>query len=321
MYLKLLSRLPLKALGSLCAVRRVNTGGIWSLMRKSALLPLGMLPQAEDFHTFPFSAASNYSPQSGNLCGAASGNLDCVDDMSYEDPFPCEIFREVWPQIEGSLVSLAVRQGDKTLIQLPGTIISSDGIVATCASNLCYLKSKELKATIDVKVVDTKATYVGVLLVADFCSTVALIKIMSPRQQKVARFVKLDYSNLQSLLTTQSWAIAMGCIPDHRRFSFAESYNCLASIRSVANEIENEQTDARTSGRVIKAELDDILSFTGGPLVDPDFKGSFIGGPLVNSHFGVVGVIHYEDCCGIKATPINDVLKCLELFKKPQGTS
>lgn len=302
---KLLSRLPLKALGSSHAVRRVNASGIWM-----PLLPSGMLPQAEDFHTLPSSAALNYSLESGIQRGAGHSFYNGTRtapkstakvDILWGDSVKAEIFAEAGRQIEGSLVRIAVRQGGEILAQLPGTIIHSDGIVATCASRLCYLKSKDLKATIDVKVLDTKMTYEGVLLDADFCSKVAFIKIMSPEEQQVARFVKLDYHYPQSM------AVAVGCTTDLCVFPHAEPWYCVGFTSSIANEIENEQTDARTSGRVIKAVLKD--------------KGIVIGGPLVNSNGGVIGVIHYEDSFGIKATPIHDVLKCLELFKKQQATS
>lgn len=38
--------------------------------------------------------------------------------------------------------------GGETLTLLPGTIIRSDGIVATSASRLYFFKSKELKTTV-----------------------------------------------------------------------------------------------------------------------------------------------------------------------------
>lgn len=65
--------------------------------------------------------------------------------------------------MKGSLVFLAVRRGDETLALLSGTIIRSDGIVATWPSHLSYLKVKELNATLTVKVLDTKAKHESVL--------------------------------------------------------------------------------------------------------------------------------------------------------------
>lgn len=299
----LLSRLRHNGLRSLCAVRRVNASG--------TLLPSGVLQQAEDFHSPPPSAALNYSLQLGNQCGAAHSKLFCTStadgygfqiDLLIGDVVRDEIFAEAGENIEGSLVCLAVRRGGETLTLLPGTIIRSDGIVATCANRLYAFKSKELKTTIHVKVLDTQATYEGVLLDADICSNVAFIKIMSPGQQEVAKFGKLNYQCLGISV------VAVGCTAEsHRGLPYANSHYCMSSIRSAADEIENEQSDARTSRQLINAEIDRNVSVVGGPLVD--------------TYLGVVGVIHYQDGCQIKATPIDDVFKCLERFEKQQETS
>ncbi|KAH7851284.1 hypothetical protein Vadar_009434 [Vaccinium darrowii] len=311
----------------------VNASGIWASLRESALLQ-----RAEDFHSPSPSAALNYSLQLGNQCGAAHSKLFCTStaegygfktDLLIGDVVRDEIFAEAGENIEGSLVCLAVRRGGETLTLLPGTIIRSDGIVATSASRLYFFKSKELKTTllqkkieqnqirrdvrlgtyrvdrtssqIDVKVLDRKATYEGVLLDADICSNVAFIKIMSPEQQEVARFGKL---NSQRVLTS----VAVGCTAEsHCGLPYANSRYCMSPICSVANEIENGQSDARTSRQVINAKVDEMVSVVGGPLVD--------------TYLGVVGVIHYQDGCQIKATPIDDVFKCLERFEKQQETS
>lgn len=55
-------------------------------------------------------------------------------------------------------------------------------------------------------ILDTKAKYKAILLDADLSSNIAFVKIMSPRQHKVAELAKLDYLAPESLLT-----VAVGC--------------------------------------------------------------------------------------------------------------
>lgn len=55
-------------------------------------------------------------------------------------------------------------------------------------------------------ILDTKAKYKAILLDADLSSNIAFVKIMSPRQHKVAKLAKLDYLAPESLLT-----VAVGC--------------------------------------------------------------------------------------------------------------
>ncbi|KAG5564615.1 hypothetical protein RHGRI_000717 [Rhododendron griersonianum] len=263
-----------KGLGSSCAVRRVDRCGVWTSPSKPALLP-----HAEDFHTLPSSAASKCrrSLQSVWTSPSKSALLPHAEDFH-------------------TLPSSAASKNRSLQSGNPyGAARSKDGIVATCASHLSYLKVKELNATLTVKVLDTKATHEGVLLDADFRSNLAFIKIMSPGQQKVARFAELDQLHP---------GMAVGCTGWRRGLAYADSLYCPTFMGSVANETENKQPDhARASGQVINAEVEGC-------------EGSFIGGPLVNPFVGVAGVIHYEESRRIKATPIYEVLKRLERFEE-----
>lgn len=199
-------------------------------------------------------------------------------------------------KIYQSLVCIAVRQGGEKF-SLPGTIIRSDGIVATSASLLSCLNSKELSETVDVKVLKTNATYKGVLLNADFCSNIAFVKMMSPEPQAVATFGNLDdlYPGIQ--------AVAASCHVRHNILRYAvPSYSC-GRFGSVANKIANGESHSRTSGAFIRAAVAPHVDVLGGPLIDPES--------------GVIGVIYSCDsCCQLKATPIVDVLKNLERLEK-----
>lgn len=77
---------------------------------------------------------------------------------------------------------------------------------------------------VTVKALGTKETYEGVLLDADFCSNVAFIKIMSPGQQEVAKFAKLDY------LKSGSGAMAVGCTGWSLGLAYADSLYCPSII-------------------------------------------------------------------------------------------
>ncbi|KAH7841172.1 hypothetical protein Vadar_026633 [Vaccinium darrowii] len=199
-------------------------------------------------------------------------------------------------KIYQSLVCIAVRQGGEKFF-LPGTIIRSDGIVATSASLFSCPNSKELSETVDVKVLKTHATYKGVLLDADFCSNIAFVKMMSPEPQTVAMFGNLDK------LHPGFWVVAASCHVQHNILCYAEPIYSCGSFGSVANKIANGESHSRTSGAFIRAAVATHVDVLGGPLIDPES--------------GVLGVIYScDNFYRVKATPIVDVFKNLERLEK-----
>lgn len=151
---------------------------VWTSLCKSALLPSLMLPQVEDFHTLPPSAALNPSLQPGllslvatyhnqkwmlcflyllhphfsllgNQCSAACCKLVCscaaegsspTLDVLTGEVVRNLVIREVVKQIKGSLVCLAVCRGKVTyfLCIVFGNLVHDDG------SNFPFLHKKLL---------------------------------------------------------------------------------------------------------------------------------------------------------------------------------
>lgn len=306
MALQFLSQLRHRGIGSSSAVRSMNsyTSGILASLRKSALLP-GLLQHSEDFHNLPSSAPSNHSLQSGNRRGAARCELlptgyaaewGCLTKILTGDRAKEAIIGQANEAVCRSLVCVAVRRGNETLALGSGTIIRPDGIVAASASALSLLKIKELKVTVDVMVMDTEKIYEAVLLDADFCSNIALLKMLSPQQHDVPKFGHLDY------VFHGLKVVAAGCDRHCGDLRYAEAGYSLGEFCSVSNEVEKAISRARTSGQIIRAKLDGIAPFIGGPLLDP--------------LAGVYGVIHKEVCGLIEATPMGDIFEYLDRFEK-----
>lgn len=199
-------------------------------------------------------------------------------------------------KISRSLAYVAFYQGDEILAVLPGTIIRADGVVATCASHLRFPTTKELRVTVTVRVQEGpqhwKATCEGALLDADLSSNLAFIKFTPVKQPKVAEVGKAS-----------GWeAVAVGCISrdpglDDTEFTYLPAY-----LGSLPSEILNEPSNEWTPGQDISANVQG--------------DDSVIGGPLVQPACGLVGVVHYANGRHIKATPIDEVLKCLERLEK-----
>ncbi|KAH7846001.1 hypothetical protein Vadar_008488 [Vaccinium darrowii] len=250
--------------------------------------------------SLPLSWNTSGAALSKPLCTSTDEQYDCVLSILTGDVMTKGMIRKARSMIAGSLVFVAVHQGDEILALLPGTIIRSDGVVATCASRLSFRTIKELRVTVTVEVLNGKVTYEGTLLSADFSSNIAFIKFMSPRQQKVAPVAKFFGTS----------AVAVGCTSQGRGLHDTNFNYCQAFTSGMANKNENKQSDARTSGQVIRAIVEG--------------SGSVIGGPLVQPELGVIGVIHYEAGQKIKATPIDEVLKyleCLLEYREPDPKS
>ncbi|KAH7837492.1 hypothetical protein Vadar_014491 [Vaccinium darrowii] len=265
---KFLSQLRHRGIGSSSAVRSMNsyTSGILTSLRESALLP-GLLQQCSIRKIFTIflplhPRIIHFNQANGAVCR--------------------------------SLVCVAIRRGNETLALGSGTIIRPDGIVAASASPLSLLKIKELK--VNVMVMGTEKIYEDVLLDADFCSNIALLKMLSPQQHDVPKFGHLDYL-FQGLKV-----VAAGCDRHCGDLRYAEAGYSLGAFRSVANKVEKAVSHARTSGQIIKAKLDGIAPFIGGPLLDP--------------LAGVYGVIHKEVCGRIEATLMGDIFEYLDRFEK-----
>ncbi|MGJ2918456.1 hypothetical protein ACR8KM_22490, partial [Salmonella enterica subsp. enterica serovar Paratyphi A] len=162
-------------------------------------------------------------------------------------------------------------------------------------SRLSFPTIKELRLTVTVEVLSGKVTCDGTLLSADFSSNIAFIKFTSPGQLKVAPVAKMF----------ATCVLAVGCTSRGRGLHDTDFNYCLALTghrvinRIEINKIENKQSDARTSGKVIHAFVQAR-------------SGSVIGGPLVRPELGVIGIIHYEAGRNIISTPIDEVLKYLE---------
>ncbi|KAH7845813.1 hypothetical protein Vadar_006358 [Vaccinium darrowii] len=287
----------------------VDGGGREELVVESTFLQLAELiwsnPQLEvDRQIHQLGTLDDSPPPSrtaavmktGNTSGAvpseplwpSTEQYGCVLSVLNGDAVTNARIRTARSTMAGSLVFVAVHQGDEILALLPGTIIRSDGVVATCASRLSFPTIKELQVSFEV--LNGKVTCDGTLLSADFSSNIAFIKFTSPRQQKVAPVAKMFAIS----------ALAVGCTSRGRGLHDTDFTYCLAFTgHMLINEIELKQTDARTSGQDIHATVQAR-------------SGSVIGGPLVVPELGVIGIIHHEAGRNVIATPIDEVLKYLE---------
>ncbi|KAH7841672.1 hypothetical protein Vadar_032891 [Vaccinium darrowii] len=131
----------------------------------------------------------------------------------------------------------------------------------------------------------SEATYEGVLLHHDLCFNIALIKIVPRKPLLAATFGKLE------LVQEGEFVVAAGCEPRH-----------VEIVMGNDKEVKNKEcNNATTAGQLIKARIDN--------------GRDCIGRTLVSSCTGVIGVIHNASCM-VEATPIDDVLACLEKFEK-----
>ncbi|KAH7846578.1 hypothetical protein Vadar_015702 [Vaccinium darrowii] len=233
-----------------------------------------------------------------NPCSAAlSRPLFTSTDEQHDGPMttPCivtganairEMIRVARFKISHSLAYVAFYQGDEILALLPGTIIRSDGVVATCASHLRFSTTRELRVMVTVKAQNGPQHWIqaheGALLDADLSSNLAFIKFTPGQQPNLAEFGKPSGCE----------GVAVGCISRGPRLDDTDFKYLPAYIGSMAT----------TPGQDISANVQG--------------DDSVIGGPLVQPRRGLVGVIHYANGRQIKATPIDEVLKCLERLEK-----
>ncbi|KAG5543054.1 hypothetical protein RHGRI_015967 [Rhododendron griersonianum] len=276
--MSLLSRLPRKGLlGSFSngvGKVHISDNGIWTSLRKSPLLLPWWMSPIKDFKNLHSFAPVNCSLQPGNhsqryqLDGAR--DLPLRTDNSQRrylhvdaETFPPEKFirlalqgadlvrvqtRMVANHVRGCLVRLAFSQDGKIFAELPGTIIRSDGIIATSASCLSALKSKELK--VEVRIPDTGETCNGVLLDADFCSNITLVKIGPCEQKPVPAIGKFNCRR------HINYAVAAGSSFPHSGGVLAEPRYVPCHKRFPVSEIEKtESHNAFTSGQTIEAEV------------------------------------------------------------------
>ncbi|KAF7112439.1 hypothetical protein RHSIM_RhsimUnG0229100 [Rhododendron simsii] len=92
--------------------------------------------------------------------------------------------------VSGSLVCLAFLQDGEAPVITSGTVVRSDGIVATSTECLKHLKGTEFK--IGVKILGRPGKYKGVLLHTDFLSKIAFVKILCHQRLKVPECRNLD---------------------------------------------------------------------------------------------------------------------------------
>ncbi|KAF7112440.1 hypothetical protein RHSIM_RhsimUnG0229500 [Rhododendron simsii] len=191
--------------------------------------------------------------------------------------------------VSGSLVCLAFLQDGEAPVITSGTVVRSDGIVATSTECLKHLKGTEFK--IGVKILGRPGKYKGVLLHTDFLSKIAFVKILCHQRLKVPECRNLDSERKGDEV------VAAGCARAYSNWTSTPPAYSLGLFSSIDDDVENAQShNARTSGR----------HFTGGALV------SEYGGVL-----GVIRRIHISKTVSeTQATPIEDVLKYLEYFEK-----
>jgi len=301
----------------------ISDSGSWTSLQKwPPLLPRRM-SHVNDFINLHSFAPVNYSLQTGNhsqryQCGGARdlplrtdnsqrhylhGGAGTPPPESYthfvlrgDDLLRVES-RMIANHVRGCLVCLAFGQDGKIFAELPGTIIRSDGIIATSASCLSSLKSKELKVTVDVRIPDTGETCKGVLLDADFGSNIAFVKIRSCKKPPGPAIGKFNF------LRFRTFAVAAGCSFSHRGCELAEP-RYVACYRSLpVSVIETaESRNASTSGQIIE-------------VVANKSEPADIGGCFVDPLQGVVGIVHSVHDSEVKGTPIDIVFKTLEDIK------
>lgn len=211
------------------------------------------------------------------------------------------LFRKAVECVYKSLVCLALCQDDKLLDVFSGTVIRSDGIIATSANCLRPFKGIEYKIGVKVLHSQSEATYEGVLLHHDLCFK-ALIKIVPRKPLLAATFGKLE------LVQEGEFVVAAGCEPWYSSWNSAGSvydvglFSHVDIVMGNDEEVKNKEcNNATTAGQLINVRIDN--------------GRDCIGRTLVNSCTGVIGVIHNASCM-VEATPIDDVLACLEKFEK-----
>ncbi|KAH7845759.1 hypothetical protein Vadar_005706 [Vaccinium darrowii] len=293
----------------------ISDSGSWTSLRKSPLLLPWRISHAKDVKILPSFAPVNYTHQSGNpsqryqLGGARVLSLQTDNSQrDYLPPPETMTFINLCPygaeqlrvfagyaanHVRGCLVCLSFSEDGEIFAELPGTMIRSDGIIATSANCLSSLKSKGLKVTVDVRIPDTGETYNAVLLDTGFCSDIGFVKISSCGQQPVPAFGQSD-----SLYCTP-YVVAAGCSSPYGDFVSAKPRYTGCHLGLLAN---------RRTWPIIEAKV-----LTGKP---PE-----IGGCLISTYSGVVGIIHYVHDFEVKATPIELVLKTLEHIEMHRNNS
>ncbi|KAH7836697.1 hypothetical protein Vadar_004469 [Vaccinium darrowii] len=315
----LLSQLRHKGLRSSSAIRSANICGVGTALSKSTLL-LPWSPSTQHFQTLPHFASLTRSLHSGN----SRRNLYYDEGNSpsrgrYRDRIPIfhlqqpvnapkchkvlygEAGDRLWMHraivgVTQSVVCLSLLKEGEASMVFSGTVVRSDGIVATSAACLKPLKGTEYK--IGVKILDLPDTYFkGVLVHTDFLSKIAFVKILCRRQLRVPKWGELGS------MSAGHDVVAAGSERVYGSWKDTESRYSLGVFSSIADDKEKtESHNARASGQLIKASC--------------DIEKPGIGGPLAKLTGEVIGVIHKTRGCQIEATPIEDVLKYLEYFEK-----
>ncbi|KAH7841527.1 hypothetical protein Vadar_031107 [Vaccinium darrowii] len=301
-------------IGSSSVGRNRSNSGIWTSLHKAALL-LQRTPHTQDFHTLPFfcrftlpgvealSSFFFFYPYLSLLGNSRSRQSPGQYDLVIHGEAAIRIlFRKAVECVYKSLVCLALHQDDKPLDVFSGTVIRSDGIVATSANCLRPFKGIEYKIGVKVLHSQSEVTYEGVLLHDDLCSNIALIKIVPRKPLLAATFGKLE------LVQEGDFVVAAGCEPRYSSWNSAGSvydvglFSHVDIVMGNDEEVKNKEcNNATTAGQLIKARIDN--------------GRDCIGRTLVSSCTGVIGVIHNASCM-VEATPIDDVLACLEKFEK-----
>ncbi|KAG5532225.1 hypothetical protein RHGRI_026750 [Rhododendron griersonianum] len=180
-----------------------------------------------------------------------------------------------------------------------GTIVRSDGIVATSSNCLRHLKGTKYKIGVKILGSPMPMAYEGVLLHTDFVSKIAFVKILRCEEQLPAP----KCQELDCMEKVSAQVVAAGCTQVYGHWLNAICCYSVGLCRSIDDDTEStESHNARTSGQLIKASC--------------CIEESAIRGALVSRHGGLLGVIHNVRDLDIQATPIGDVLKYLEYLEE-----
>ncbi|KAG5532248.1 hypothetical protein RHGRI_026770 [Rhododendron griersonianum] len=201
--------------------------------------------------------------------------------------------------VRGSIACLAFLQDSEAPVVFSGTVVHSDGIVATSSNCLRHLKGTKYKIGVKILGSPMRMAYEGVLLHTDFVSKIAFVKILRCEEQlPVPKCRELD-----CLKKVTAQVVVAGCTRVYGHWLDAICRYSVGLCRSIDDVTEStESHNARTSGQLIKASC--------------CIEESAIGGALVSRSGGLLGVIHNVRDVDIQATPIEDVLKYLEYLEK-----
>ncbi|XP_058181311.1 uncharacterized protein LOC131299747 [Rhododendron vialii] len=224
--LNLLSQLRHKVLrSSTSAIRSVHFCGVGTSLKKSTLLP-PLMPSSQHFHTLLGSSLTRL--KSGDSPPAFLYDEETAESRRrfrvrdlvrrYGPETPKEellleggaIGRSMTSRaadtVRGSIVCLAFLQDSEAPVVFSGTVVRSDGLVATSSNCLRHLKGTKYKIGVKILGSPMPMAYKGVLH-TDFASKIAFVKILRCEEQlPVPKCRELD-----CLEKVSAQVVAAGC--------------------------------------------------------------------------------------------------------------